>query len=71
MNFLLKEVIEYLRKTFTSKGEKTAVFDEEVDMSLDDKQSYEINILQKKLRENPNYILPKGYKKITEKRVDF
>ena len=40
-------------------------------MSLDDKQSYEIDILQRKLRENPNYILPKGYKKITEKRVDF
>ena len=71
LNVLLKEVFEYIRKTFASRGEKTSVFDEEVDMNLNDKQSYEIDILHKKLKENPSYILPKGYKKITEKKIDF
>ena len=31
----------------------------------------QINILNKKLIENPAYILPKGYKKISENIIDF
>jgi hypothetical protein len=40
------------------------IFDDMEDVPLTTEQLYEVGIFNQKIRSNPNYILPKGYKKI-------
>lgn len=47
------------------------MFEDVSDIPLTKEQSYEVDIFNKKLQQNPNYILPKGYKKLVEKTVEF
>lgn len=67
----MKEFFIYLKNVFLTKGEKVAMFEDVSDIPLTKEQSYEVDIFNKKLQQNPNYILPKGYKKLVEKTVEF
>ena len=66
---LLEEMFHYLKMVFAEKGEKTTMFDEpEIAYFNEEEVIKEFN---RKLEEDPNFILPEGYKKITEKQISF
>ena len=44
-------------------------FEDLEDVPLTKEHVYEVSIFNQKINSNPNYILPKGYKKIVEKNV--
>lgn len=61
---LVKEFFLHLKNGFLARGEKIAVFEDVFDVTMSKEQAYEVEIFNKKLQTQPNYILPKGYKKL-------
>jgi hypothetical protein len=60
-------MIQYLRNVFKVKGESLAVFEVAENHSLN--PSPELQVINEKLKNNPNYILPEGFKKIADKKI--
>ena len=68
---LLREFFLELKESFIARKEQINIFEDVEDIPLSKEQLYEVNIFNQKINSNPNYILPKGYKKIIDKKVDF
>lgn len=66
---LLEELFHYIKMVFAERGEKTAIFDEPESAYFN--ESEVVKEFAKRLEEDPNYILPEGYKKVTEKTIKF
>lgn len=62
---LVEEWFNYLKLVFIEKGEKTALFDEPEAAYFN--ESEVIREFTSRLEQDPNFILPEGYKKVTEK----
>lgn len=71
LHVLVSQFFTYLRSVFADKGEKLTMFEEESDANVTKEQAEQIQSYTKKLESRPDYILPKGYKKIIENRVSF
>ena len=55
---------------FNDRGEKVAIF-EEGDMPMSKEQAEEVENYNKKVENRPDYILPKGFKKVSENTIKF
>jgi hypothetical protein len=68
---LVREFFSHLKNAFLARGEKVAIFEDAADVPLSKEQAYEVEIFNKKLEMQPNYILPRGYKKLAYHSVNF
>jgi hypothetical protein len=71
IHVILREFFAHLKNAFLVRGEKVSVFEDAGDVPLTKEQAYEVEIFNRKLQSQPNYILPKGYKKLTYHEVEF
>lgn len=65
---MLEELFHYIKMVFAENGEKTSIFDEP-EANTDD--SDVIKEFNKRIEEDPTYILPEGFKKVTLKSINF
>lgn len=65
----LEEMFRLMREKCEKTGMNTQLFDDPDTAYFGEGEV--IRELNRKLTENPNHILPEGYKKIIEKKVDF
>jgi hypothetical protein len=65
VHLIVKEFFNYLKSVFIARGEKTSVFDDAADVALSKEQAEEVEAYTKKVENRPNYILPKGFKKVS------
>lgn len=71
IHVMVREFFAHLKNAFLVRGEKVTIFEDAGDMPMTKEQAYEVEIFNKKLESQPNYILPKGYKKLSYHSVDF
>ena len=62
---LLEEWFNYLKLIFIERGEKTTLFDEPETAYFNETEV--VKEFTRKLQDDPTFILPEGYKKVTEK----
>lgn len=68
---IMKEFFKELKGTFVTRKEKTDVFEDVADMNITSQQSEEVTRLTSELKNNPNFILPTGFKKIVEQNIEY
>lgn len=68
-SLLMEEMFKLMREKCERNGVNTQLFDDPDTAYFSEGEA--IRELNRKLAENPNHILPEGYKKIIEKKVDF
>jgi hypothetical protein len=56
---------------FITRGEKTAMFDDAVESGGSKDQAADVEEYTKKVEDRPDYILPKGFKKVSENTIKF
>jgi hypothetical protein len=56
---------------FITRGEKTAMFDDAAESGVSKDQAADVEEYTKKVEGRPDYILPKGFKKVSENTIKF
>ena len=68
---LPQEFLKALKENFVNRKRSVALCEDLQDIVLTNDQAEETQAYNRKLFRNPHYILPKGYKKITESTVTY
>ena len=66
---ILEVFFKYLRTVTEERGENTVLFDDPDSAYFN--ESEVIREFNKKLEQDPGYILPEGYKKVTDRVMTF
>lgn len=66
---ILETFFKYLRTVTEERGENTVLFDDPDSAYFN--ESEVIREFNKKLEQDPSYILPEGYKKVTDRSMTF
>jgi hypothetical protein len=61
----VQEFFNYLKSVFIARGEKIAIFDDTAEMVMSKEQAEDVEAYTKKVEGRPDYILPKGFKKVS------
>ncbi len=68
---LVTEFLSYLKGVFITRREKTTLFDDAGESEISKEQIADVEDYTKKVQERPDYILPKGFKKVSENTIKF
>ena len=68
---VLKDFFHELKATFIAKGERIDIFDDIEDIPHTRDQAVEVERLTDALEENPQFIMPAGFKKMPECVMEY